>query len=944
MEFLALGPLQVTRGSESMPVRAPYKMRLLLALLLSRAQQTASRHWLVDAIWSGRPPASARRNLHQYVHGLRVLLGPDVILTRPDGYAVMPERFDVAEFRRLATVGESALASGEFAQASTALGPALDLWRGPAYGEFADCAVLAEQAAQLDHERCTVLEQWAEAELALGHEFKLAGVLSDAVRAQPFRENLRGYLMLALYREGRQAEALQLFRDTRELLNEELGIEPGPQLQRLHTLILRGDSELPSLRRLAGVPNIAASTRLTATPIPRQMPADVAGFVGRDTVLKLLDELVPTDEGDPTRRPVVVSVITGGPGVGKTSLAVHWAHRVVDRFPDGQLYINLRGFGPDPAMDPAEAIRGFLDAFAVPPDGIPSGLDAQAALLRTLLAGKRVLVVLDNARNAEQVRPLLPGSPGCMVLITSRNQLPDLIASHAARLLSLDPLSTLEARELIARRVGVERVRAEADVVDEIIHRCAHLPLALAIVAARATIRNASPLQTLACELVDARNDLDHLSGNEVSTDVRAVFSWSYRSVGTEAARVFRLLGLHPGPDVSSAAVASLAAIELRQAVRLLAELTQGSLVSEHADGRYVLHDLLRVYAAELAHALDAEADREAAMRRMLDHYLQTAHRGALLLYPHRYAIALAAPVPGAEPIELANDDVAMRWFTTEHAVLLAAASHAAGVGYDEHAWQLAWAMQVYLDRRGHWPEDVALQSLGLVSARRIDQRAGQAHCHHGLGVAQTWMHRYDEAHANYQQSAQLFAEIGDVAGQAHTHLNWCNVFEQEGRCDEAYQHAKQALTLFEAAGHKSGQAKALNAVGWQHAMLGRPDQALPYCEQAIELLRELGDRYGEALTWDSLGYVHHLMGNYRRAADCYQRSIDLWQVLDDRHSQATVLHRLGECHHAAGQHSEAQAVQQRALNLLQGLDDIHARKIRHELLRLGRTTSVAGS
>src|SRR5262249_3869064 len=419
---------------------------------------------------------------------------------------------------------------------------------------------------------------------------------------------------------------------------------------------------------------------------------------------------------------------------GKTALAVYWAHGVTDRFPDGQLYVNLRGFDPSGSvMDPADAVRRFLDALDVPPERIPVDLDAQAALYRSQLAGRRMLVVLDNARDTAQVRPLLPGAPGCLVVVTSRNELTGLIAGDGAHPVTLDLLTDDEARQLLTQRLGADRVAAEPAAVGEIITRCAHLPLALALVATRAAIRPHAELRVLAEELRDAQQRWQLLTGDDPTTDVQAVFSWSYHALTPEAARLFRLLRLPPGPEVSAAAAASLAGLPVSAVRPVLAELTAASLLVEHTIGRYAFHDLLRAYATGLAGRLDTDQHRHAAAVRMLDHYLHTAFIANRLLEPARDPITLTSPAPGVTPQHPADHQQALDWFTVEHPVLLAAVEHAAGIGFDTHTWQLAWTLVTFLDRRGHWHDWAATGRAAVAAAHRLADRTKQAYAHRNL-------------------------------------------------------------------------------------------------------------------------------------------------------------------------------------------------------------------
>ena len=668
--------------------------------------------------------------------------------------------------------------------------------------------------------------------------------------------------------------------------------------------------------------------------VPAQLPRDVGGFAGRREQLARLDALLAAGGRGPAA--VVISAVSGTAGVGKTTLAVHWAHRVADRFPDGQLYVNLRGFDPGgQVMAPAEAVRGFLDAFEVPAERIPASLDAQAALYRSLLAGRRVLVVLDNARDAEQARPLLPGTPTALVLVTSRNRLSSLVAVDGAHPLTLDLLTAAEARELLARRLGPDRVAAEPDAVEQIITSCVWLPLALTIVAARAA-QSGFPLAALAGELAEASGRLDALDAGDPAAEVRAVFSWSYTALSPTAARLFRLLGLHPGPDLSATAAASLAALRPAEARRLLAELTRASLLTEHVPGRYTFHDLLRAYAADLTHSHDPADHRRAAVGRMLDHYLHTAHTADRLLHPTRDPItlthALAPPAPGVTPEQPADRRQALAWLTAEHPVLLAAVQLAAETGSDTHSWQLAWILAAFLYRRGHWQDLTTAWQTAMPAAGRLHDPAAQAYAHRYLARAHIRLVRYPDAHTHLRHALHLYTHTGDHRGQAHTHGILSTLLAQQGRPGQALDHAQQALTLCRAAGHRRGQALALNAIGWCHVLLGDHQQALPYCQQALALHQELGDRAGQAHAWHSLGYAHHHHAHHTHAADCYQHALHQYRDLGARYEEAFVLTHLGDTHQAAGDPDAARAAWTHALDILTELDHPDAHTVRAKL------------
>ncbi len=673
------------------------------------------------------------------------------------------------------------------------------------------------------------------------------------------------------------------------------------------------------------------SRRAAADAVPALLPADVRGFAGRDAQLAALDSILVNAGEEPTA--VVISAVSGTAGVGKTALAVHWAHQVRQRFPDGQLYVNLRGFHPTGSvMDPAEAIRGFLDALSVAPQRIPADLDAQAALYRTVLADKRILILLDNARDAEQARPLLPATGGCLAVLTSRHQLTGLVAAVGAYPLTLDLLTDDEARQLLTRRLGPDRVAAEPAAVDEIIVACARLPLALAIVAARAAAQSHLPLTALAEQLRTIQGRLDVLSTGDPGTDVRAVFSWSYRQLDPAAAGMFRLLGLHPGPDISLPAAASLTGLPPPQARLLLTELTRAHLLTEPTSGRYALHDLLRAYATEQAHTDAPGPDRHAATHRLLDHYLHTAYAADRLLNSHRDPITLTAPSPGVTPELVTDHCQALAWLTTEHRVLLAVLTHAAAGGFDTHAWQLAWTLVTFLDRRGHWHDALATKETALAAARRSADRPAQALAHRLLGQTHTRLGKYDDAHIHLRHALTLYGRLADRTGEARSHLDLGLMRGRQGRYRQAITHAEQAHALFRAAGHRVGQANAHNAIGWYHAQLGDHQQALTYCQQALTLQQDLGNRHGEASTWDSLGYAHHQLGHHTEAVTCYQHALDLFRDLGNRYHEATTLTRLGDPHHAAGDTHAARTAWQHALDILTELHHPDADHLRARL------------
>lgn len=628
------------------------KQRELLALLLLSPNRTVGRDRLIDELWEGRPPRAAKSTLQAYVYRLRKLLartGATAVLHgRPGGYLleVPASALDADRFEQSVAEGRRAWDDGRLADAAAAFRAGLGLWRGAAFADI-DLLAVRDRARALEDQRLEATEQCLTAELSVGRHAVAVVELEALVEAHPLRERFWELLILALYRCGRQAEALEAYQRLHRLLDEELGLRPGQSAQDLQQQILAGDPALTAPPVTDGRP---AEAR-----VPRQLPAALSGFTGRSGHLAELDKLVHDSGETGLDRPgaVVIIAITGTAGIGKTTLAVHWAHQIAERYTDGQLYVNLRGFDPGSRpMEPGEAVRGFLDALNVTPERTPSGLEAQTGLYRTLLADKRVLVVLDNARDAEQVRPLLPGGRDCLVVVTSRNRMSGLIALDGAHPVNLDLLTVDEARQFLEHRLGPDRVAAEPEAAAAIIASCARLPLALAVVAARAATHPHFPLRALADELRESNGDLDAFDDLEQHMDVRAAYSWSYTRLDPEAARLFRLLGLHPGPDISAAAAASLAGVSLERAQMLLSELTSAHLLAERRPGRYRQHDLLRAYAADLARRIDADADRRAAAHRVSDHYLRTATR---LLPPRRPSTTLTSVLAGVCPRPLAD-------------------------------------------------------------------------------------------------------------------------------------------------------------------------------------------------------------------------------------------------------------------------------------------------
>ncbi len=930
MEFLLLGPVEVRVAGR--PVDAgPPRQRSVLAALAVDAGRPVPVSTLVDRVWGDAPPNQVRHALHVYVGRIRGMIrdagaGTAVQLERrSQGYLLGadPDLIDVQRFRRL--VGQAGDRDRPAAERSALLRQALALWRDTPLSDLGS-EWAARMRAGWQQQRVTAVLEWAELELGRRQPAGVVAALTDLIAEHPLLEQPVSALMRALHHAGRSAEAVEVYAAARGRLVEALGVDPGPELQDLHRAILRGELHRPPPGPAAAghvAPGPAGTGHVAPGPagrlVPAQLPTGPTAFTGRESELATLDRFLA---GTPT--PVTgaaVVVVSGTAGVGKTALAVHWAHRVADRFPDGQLHLNLRGFGPDEsAMGPVEAVRVFLDALGVPAERIPDTAEAQIGRYRSLTAGRRLLILLDNARDAAQVRPLLPGSAGCLVVVTSRDRCTSLVAAEGAGSLTLDLLPVADARQLLARRIGPVRIAAEPEAAEQIVARCARLPLALAVVAARIATNPTFPLGAVAAELAATHGDLDAFDGGDVMSDVRAAFSWSCRTLSPAAMRLFALLALHPGPDLTAPAAASLADVPRRRTRTLLAELTRAHLITETTPGRYAFHDLLRTYAGELAGAEPA-TERDPARRRALDHYLHTAFAAAVVLQPQRDPIELPPAGTGVVPEPVPDADAAIAWFTRERAVLMAVLAEAARDRLDADTWRLGWCLAVFLPRRGYWHDWVTSQRSALEAARRMDEPVREAQALRGLARAYALLERYDDALVQLQRAGQLYQRLGDDAGVAAAHVGMSWVYERQHDYGRAVDHAQRGLELYRRLDHRNGQAYALNNLGSHHSRLGDHRQAVESCRQSIALHREVGDRRGEADAWDSLGYAHQRLGDHRQAVSCYGTAIELYVRVGDRYLEAEVLTHLGDAQQADGDLAGAQRSRRRALEILDDLN-----------------------
>jgi len=891
----------------------------VLAVLLMEPGRPVTIDRLVSRVWGESRPRSAARTLYGYVSRLRRILDEfdNARIVRLAGRYMLeidPAAVDLYQFRDLVA---KARASADETEAAALFGAALRLWRGEAF-EALSSPWLDQVRDELDRERLAAELDHADVLLRCGRYVEVLGSAVARAAARPLDERVTGQLMRALHAAGRTAEALSTYDRMRARLAEELGIDPGGPIQEL-----RGELLDP----------VPAAVR-----VPRQLPRRPWPFTGRQAELEQL--------GDPASGEGALWVLEGTGGVGKTWLALDWAHANTAAFPDGQVYIDIGGFGPTAAaVDTGDALRSFLDAFGVPADQIPDRLDALIARYRSITADKRILVVLDNARDVTQVRPLLPGSAQSTVIVTSRNRLIGLATADGARTLSLDLFSLPEAREMLAVRLGRHRFDATPSAVDDIITLCERLPLALAIVSARAAISPDVAAAGIAARLRATGTGLDRFATDDLGTDLRTVLSWSYQALDGSAADMFRLLGLFPCRDISTAAAASLAGVPIPVAQEWLERLAGAHLLTLRTDNRFVMHDLVHAYAAEQAGHGKGPHDRDVAIARILDHYLHTAHTAAVLIAPHRQPIQLPLPGPDVHPEPLTDRLVAQQWFTTELPALRGLFDLAAGSGLDTHTWQLAWTISTHLTRTGIAPhQQHQLHRTALAAATRLGDLAGQGNTLRSLGKVCIRLNRLDESSEHYRRAAEIFAVLADPVSEGHAHMGHAVVAEEQGDWDAMLSRIQHALRLYRTAGHEGFIAVGLNNLGWTYVRLKEYERALPLCTEGLQTAQRLGDLQAQADAFDSLGSAHAGLGHDQTAVECLQHALDLYIQIDDWDSRTYIETRLGDHHHQAGRHEAAQIHWQRALTILDQLDHHRAAELRQHIANITSSTALEPS
>ena len=904
MRFAILGPLEVlTDDGQRLPLGGP-QQRALLAVLLLNAGRVVSIDRLVECLWGERPPANARSLVQGCVAGLRRVFktAPDSdrqpMVTRAPGYflELRPEELDLDRFEQLVdAAGRSARSSASsrsaqrsaWERSASLFTEALALWRGPPLDGI-DLDACRADVARLEERRLTVIEQRIDIDLQLGRYAEVVGELESLIHAHALRERLWAQLMLALYGSDRRADALASYQKLRHGLVEHLGVEPSATVRRLQMAVLSG-VDPGELCRPEGSDDAHEGVPTSA---PAQLPPAVADFTGRDDVLEQLDAMVPDGAGS-----AALSVISGTAGVGKTALAVHWAHRVRRSFGDGQLYVNLRGYAHAPPMPPAEALAGFLHALGLPPEAVPDEAERATALYRTLLADKRMLILLDNAHSAEQVRPLLPGSPGCLVLVTSRDRLAGVVARDGARHFTLDVLAHHEAVDLLAKVVGRQRVEAEPARSADLVEACNRLPLALRIAAAN-----------LACHpgrrIADGVSDLaasDRLGALAIEGDpesaVRVAFDQSYKSLSEQDRLLFRRLGLVPGPHVTAPAAAALVDAENPDATRRLERLTSTHLVYRD-DDHFALHDLLRLYASERTEAEDSPQTREDSLARLLDWYLQTADSAARQLYP----AALRLEIPdSATPKEDFSGQSALRWLDSELPNLVAAIRLAAERGPRPMAWLLADALRGYFMLRVLPVEWATVAGAAWSAALADDEPRAQVAAQLNLAGLYHRRGRFDEAIDHYEQALAINERAGWPEGESAALGNLGTVYYFSGHPRIAADHFRRALEVDRRVGWLGGQAVKLGNLAIACSHMGRLDEAAAHLTEAKAMFGELGARHGEATALSGLGGVERERGRYAEALTHLNKALELHRELGDRHSEAVTNQSIAVVHRDTG-------------------------------------------
>ena len=891
MLFGVLGSLLVTDGAGQEIVLPAGRLRILMAALLLRANRVVSLDELVAALWDGQAPDGAVRTVRVHVTRLRRALGPaaDRVVARAPGYLVRVEDGELDEqvFEALWREAGAAARDQRWAGAEELLAEALGLWRGTPLADVPSESLRGQFAPRMEQQHLQALEDRIEAELRLGRAEHVVPRLRDLAAAHPLRERFHAQLVTALAAGGRRAEALAAYQQARRDLVDELGIEPGPELRALHARILAGEADPTPASQDAAPRGPAPSPAQT---VPRQLPAAVRHFTGRQAELDMLTRLL--DETDASSGTVVISAIDGMAGIGKTALAVHAAHRLAEKFPDGQLFLDLHGYTQGhPSRTADEALTWLLRALGVPPRGIPADGEQAAALYRQHLADTRTLIVLDNAATEAQVRPLLPGTGSCLVLITSRRRLKALDDAHV---MSLDLLAPPDAVALLRAVAGPGRIPADDPLAIEVAELCGLLPLALRIAASLLRHRPAWNLEHLAGRLHDQRHRVTALNDGE--RELAAVFDLSYTSLEPAHRRLWRRLGLVPGPDLDAYAAAALVQADPKSAGGLLEDLVDHSLLTAHAPDRYRLHDLLRAHARTLAAALP-EPDRVRALDRLLHYYAHTA-QSASALVAHHPRPAPEGPAPVHAPA-LADPEAARTWLRAERLNLDAAQAHASALDLDRHTIALAAGLAEILQTDGPWTHALQVHQAAAETAERLGRTAAHATALTDLGRVRHLTGDYPGADDAHTRALESFRALGDRPGEANAQTNLGRVRYLAGDYPGADSALSTAVQIFQTLGNRLGEADASTDLGRVHYATANGQGAGDALTRALEIYRELGNRLGEANALTNLGWLRHLAGDYPGAADALTSALRIHRELGNRLGQANALVTLGRVRRA---------------------------------------------
>jgi len=923
VEISVLGDIEARIDGRTVDLGHARRQSVFLGLLAD-ANHLVPVDRLIDRVWGQHPPSSALQSLYSYVSRLRTALSPAggdaVVDRRPGGYVLSlnDDALDAVDLHRFQKLTSLARDAPDEDVSLALLGEALSLWRADAFGildtpwvnTFREGLRLERFQAELDRNDLLLRQ---------GRQAALLGDLLSLAERHPLDERLIGQLMLTLYREGRAAQALHHYERARKALAKEMGTDPGTELRDLHLRILNADPVLntpaPAYSAVLSPVRSSSAVEPSAVPLPSQLPSPPPLLAGRGRELAALDTV-----WDPGATPV--TVVCGLGGVGKTSLALRWAHDNLDRFPDGQLYVNLHGFSPSTsAAKPQTAVHDFLIALGMDKKAIPTSAEAQISLYRTLLAGRHMLVLLDNARDAEQVRALIPGSSSCVVLITSRDRLSGLVATEGARSVALGPLTSAEAHQLLAARVGEQRVAAEPEAAGSIITGCGRFPLALAVAAARAAGDAHLPLSELAAELRGAETRLDALDTGDLGSSLRGALDTSHRALPEAAARLLSLLGLLPGQSIGLTAVAALAGRTPPRTRALLRTLEAAHLVQQPLPGRYDLHDLVRLHGRERAEEDLTEEDRLEALHSLVDFYVQSTATANSLLNPQEVPSSLTEGSSDGHPLALrpADEAAALEWFTVERSCLPAVISLASVLDMHRECWRLCWDSNSYFRRSGQVEDFIELRRIGLDAATAVDAPDAvtmRAMAHRGLASALMLAGRSGEETLDHlARSLAGFEATGDLLNQAHTHQAFLLSAIITGD-EKGLEPAERSLELYRSTGHATWVAGALNNLGWFLARFGRYERARDCCMEALQASRALGYKVGEAASLDSLGYIFTHAGRHSEAVEHYRQALRAHRALKDGFEEANTLSGLAEAHEALGETESARETWRQALDL----------------------------